>query len=58
MAKKVLGHGNRFPARVRRLYFSEGEKRLAELRLLFAGYWIDSQKEKQKIIKKPRFHNT
>ena len=26
MAKKVLRHGNRFAARVRRRYFSEGEK--------------------------------
>ena len=34
----VLRHGNRFAARVRRRYFSEGEKRRTEMRLLFAGY--------------------
>ena len=38
MAKKVLRHGNRFVARVRRRYFSEGEKRRPEMRLRFAGY--------------------
>ena len=37
LAKKVLRHGNRFAARVRRRYFSEGEKRRPEMRLLFAG---------------------
>ena len=36
--QKVLRHGNRFAARVRRRYFSEGEKRRTEMRLLFAGY--------------------
>ena len=29
---------NRFAARVRRRYFSEGEKRRPEMRLRFAGY--------------------
>ena len=38
LAEKVLRHGNRFVARVRRRYFSEGEKRRPEMRLLFAGY--------------------
>ena len=38
LAKKVLRHGNRFAARVRRRYFSEGEKRRLKMRLLFAGY--------------------
>ena len=38
LAKKVLRHGNRFAARVRRRYFSEGEKRRPKMRLLFAGY--------------------
>ena len=38
LAKKVLRHGNRFVARVRRRYFSEGEKRRREMRLRFAGY--------------------
>ena len=38
LAKKVLRHGNRFVARVRRRYFSEGEKRRPEMRLRFAGY--------------------
>ena len=37
--QKVLRHGNRFAARVRRRYFSEGEKRRPEIRLLFAGYY-------------------
>ena len=37
LAKKVLCHGNRFVAWVRRRYFSEGEKRRPEMRLLFAG---------------------
>ena len=36
--QKVSRHGNRFAARVRRRYFSEGEKRRPEIRLLFAGY--------------------
>ena len=36
--QKVLRHGNRLAARVRRRYFSEGEKRRPEMRLLFAGY--------------------
>ena len=36
--QEVLRHGNRFAARVRRRYFSEGEKRRPEMRLLFAGY--------------------
>ena len=36
--QKVLRHGNRFAARVRRRYFSEGEKRRPEMRLRFAGY--------------------
>ena len=36
--QKALRHGNRFAARVRRCYFSEGEKRRQEIRLLFAGY--------------------
>ena len=35
--QKVSRHGNRFAARVRRRYFSEGEKRRPEIRLLFAG---------------------
>ena len=35
--QEVLRHGNRFVARVRRRYFSEGEKRRPEMRLLFAG---------------------
>ena len=38
LAKKVLRHGNRFVARVRRRYFSDGEKRRPEMRLRFAGY--------------------
>ena len=38
LAKNVLRHGNRFVARVRRRYFSEGEKRRPEMRLLFADY--------------------
>ena len=38
LAKKVLHHGNRFAARVRRRYFSKGEKRRPEIRLRFAGY--------------------
>ena len=38
MAKKFLRHGNRLAARVRRRYFSEGEKRRPEMRLRFAGY--------------------
>ena len=38
LAKKVLRHGNRFAARVRKRYFSEEEKRWPEIRLLFAGY--------------------
>ena len=38
LAKNVLRHGNRFVARVRRRYFSEGEKRRPEMRLRFAGY--------------------
>ena len=38
MARKVLRRGNRFAARVGRRYFSEGEKRRPEMRLLFAGY--------------------
>ena len=37
---KVLRHGNRFAARVRRRYFSEGEKRRPEIPLLFVGYAI------------------
>ena len=37
---KALRHGNRFAARVRRRYFSEGEKRRREIRLLFVGYAI------------------
>ena len=37
LANKVLSHGNRFVARVRRRYFSEREKRRPEIRLLFAG---------------------
>ena len=36
--QKASRHGNRFTARVRRRYFSEGEKRRPEMRLLFAGY--------------------
>ena len=36
--QEVLRHGNRFAARVRRCYFSEGEKRRPEMCLLFAGY--------------------
>ena len=36
--QEVLRHGNRFAARVRRRYFSEGEKRRPEMRLRFAGY--------------------
>ena len=36
--QRVLRHGNRFPARVRRRYFSEGEKRRPEMRLRFADY--------------------
>ena len=36
--QELLRHGNRFVARVRRCYFSEGEKRRPEMRLLFAGY--------------------
>ena len=39
LAKKVLRHGNRFAARVRRRYFSEGERWPPEIRLLFAGYF-------------------
>ena len=35
--QKVLLHRNRFAARVRRRYFSEGEKRRPEIRPLFAG---------------------
>ena len=35
--QKVLRHGNRFAARVRRRYFSAGEKRRPEMRLRFAG---------------------
>ena len=35
--QEVLRHGNRFVARVRRRYFSEGEKRRPEMGLLFAG---------------------
>ena len=35
---KGLTSRNRFAARVRRCYFSEGEKRRPEIRLLFAGY--------------------
>ena len=38
--QEVLRHGNRFAARVRRRYFSEGEKRRPEMRLQFAGYWF------------------
>ena len=33
--QKVLRHGNRFAAPVRRRYFSEGEKRRPEIRLMF-----------------------
>ena len=33
LAKKVLRHGNHFAARVRRRYFSKGEKRRPEMRL-------------------------
>ena len=36
--RKFSRHGNRFAARVRRCYFSEGEKRRPEMRLLLAGY--------------------
>ena len=36
--QNVLRHGNRFAARVRRRYFSEGEKRRPETRLRFAGW--------------------
>ena len=36
--QELLRHGNRFVARVRRRYFSEGEKRRPEMRLRFAGY--------------------
>ena len=36
--QQILRHGNRFAARVRRRYFSEGEKGRPEMRLLFAGY--------------------
>ena len=35
--QKFLRHGNRLAARVRRRYFSEGEKRRPEMRLRFAG---------------------
>ena len=38
--QEVLRHGNRFAARVRRRYFSEGEKQRPEIRLLFAGYYL------------------
>ena len=38
LAEKVLRHRNRFAARVRRRYFSEGEKGRPEIRLRFAGY--------------------
>ena len=38
LAKNFLRHGNRLAARVRRRYFSEGEKRRPEMRLRFAGY--------------------
>ena len=33
--QKVLRHGNRFAAPVRGRYFSEGEKRRPEIRLMF-----------------------
>ena len=36
--QKVLRHGNSFAARVRRRYFSEGEKRGLEICLLFTGW--------------------
>ena len=36
--QKVLRHGNSFAARVRRRYFSDGEKRGLEIRLLFTGW--------------------
>ena len=36
--QKVLRHGNRFAARVRRRYFSEWEKRRPGIRLRFAAY--------------------
>ena len=36
--QEVLRHGSRFAGRVRRRYFSEGEKRRPEMRLRFAGY--------------------
>ena len=37
--QKVLRHGNRFAARVRRRYFSKGEKRRPEIRLGIASYF-------------------
>ena len=37
LAKKVLRHGNRFDAGVRKRYFLEGEKRRPEIRLPFVG---------------------
>ena len=52
LAKKVLRHGNRFVARVRRRYFSEGEKRRPEMRLRFAGYLHDNMSTKHFRIQK------
>ena len=38
--QKGLRHWNRLAARVRRRYFSEGEKQRPEMRLLFVGYYL------------------
>ena len=40
VASRSLPPKNSFVARVRRLYFPEGEKRRPEMHLLFAGYVI------------------
>ena len=53
--QEVLRHGNRFAARVRRRYFSEGEKRRPEMRLLFAGYTLSQLRAVSQIKSIPNF---
>ena len=58
MAKKVLRHGNRFPARVRRLYFFGGREATREIASAVRRLLNRQSKGKTEDYKKPRFHNT
>ena len=60
MAKKVLRHGNRFPARVRRLLFFGGREATSGIASAVRRLLSRQSKGKTDLedYKKPRFHNT